>query len=75
MTPERERQKVQAAELIKNTELRKQAAKEVLNQRYADVSGCIECVLVGKCPYCKTWIVDEGENSCPKCWQAVKWKE
>lgn len=67
--------KLKAIKLIGQNHLKKSRFKDVLNQRYEDVCGEIECVLVGKCPYCKTWIVNEGEDWCPKCEQLLKWKE
>lgn len=75
--------KIKAIELICKNELKKCMLKDVVNQKYADISfgvgvsyGWAESWLIGNCPYCgKSISIENSTYSCKRCGQILKWKE
>lgn len=75
--------KFKTIKLIGQNHLKKSRFKDVLNQRYADISfwvgvscGWVESWLIGNCPYCgKSISIENSTYSCKRCGQILKWKE
>lgn len=78
MTPERKRQKVKAAGLIKSIKLRKWVEKQVLNIHKTFFGYDLRTnkpidLLEGLCPHCRH-DVDNTRECCPHCKQSLKWE-
>lgn len=75
------RTKMKTILFIFKINVKKRMAKDVLNQRYADISlgencGWVESWLIGNCPYCgKSISIENSTYSCKRCGQILKWKE
>ena len=74
--------KIKAIELICKNKLKKCMLKDVVNQKYADISfglgescGYMESDLIGNCPYCNKNVNVYIHKRCPRCKQFLRWKE